>query len=102
MPYSLENPASELVEKIKKRHPAATTKDVRQFIHIFNNCAESAGEDESGCFARAWGVLKKKFEAGVIAELDCIADELERRGDVYAANAVDELSHEIQLADQAT
>ena len=35
MPYSLSNPPKDLVKRIKKRHPKAGKKEIKQFIHVF-------------------------------------------------------------------
>lgn len=58
MPYSLSNPPKKLVKKIKKRHPKAGKKEVKQFIHIFNSAIKD-GDGEATAFAKAWGVLNK-------------------------------------------
>jgi len=67
MPYDLKKPPKDKVKAIKSRHPAATTKDVRQWIHIFNGCMKEDSSDEGKCHAMAWGVLKKKLGETVVA-----------------------------------
>ena len=56
MPYSVKNPPKALVKRIKKRHPKAGKKEVKQFIHVFNG-AIADGDGESTAYAKAWGVL---------------------------------------------
>lgn len=58
MPYNSKNPPKHLVKRIKKRHPKAGAKEIRQFIAVFNG-AVADGDGEATAFAKAWGVLNK-------------------------------------------
>lgn len=56
MAYSVSNPPKALVKRIKKRHPKAGKKEIKQFVHVFNG-ALADGDGESSAYAKAWGVL---------------------------------------------
>lgn len=56
MAYSVSNPPKALVKRIKKRHPKAEKKEIKQFVHVFNG-ALADGDGESSAYAKAWGVL---------------------------------------------
>jgi hypothetical protein len=58
MPFNPKSPPKELKKKIKNKYPAATAKDIRQFIYIFNQELKDSGE-EGKAYSLAWGALKK-------------------------------------------
>ena len=64
MPFNLKNPPSDLKKKIKKRHPNAGAKEIRQFMHIFNSVLKNTNS-EAAAFSQAWGQLNsnKKLES---------------------------------------
>jgi len=50
MPYDPDNPP----DKVRNLSP----KKQRQFVHVYNSCAEKGG-DEKKCHMMAWGTVKK-------------------------------------------
>lgn len=58
MPFNPKKPPKDLKKKIKKRHPDAGAKEIRQWIYVFNAAIEN-GESEARAFAKAWGVLNQ-------------------------------------------
>lgn len=58
MPFNPKKPPKDLKKKIKKRHPKAGAKEIRQWMHVFNNAIKD-GESEARAFAKAWGVLNR-------------------------------------------
>lgn len=64
-PYNLKSPRKGLKERIKKyfknQDSKARPKDIRQFIHVFNNSLKK-GDPESTAYAKAWGVINNRFE----------------------------------------
>jgi hypothetical protein len=58
MPFNPKSPPKDLKSKIKGKYPNASAKDIRQFIHIFNQEIKDSG-DEGKAYSLAWGALKK-------------------------------------------
>ena len=74
MPYNADRPEPELVNRIKKRHPKATDKDVTDWVRVFNRVFKDNGGGEAAegkAYSAAWGVLKRRFAADVKAEIVC-------------------------------
>ena len=52
---------ADIRKKVKKRHPNAKTKHMRQFMAVFEG-AKDNGESDSRAYAKAWGVLNQNKE----------------------------------------
>lgn len=49
---------ADIRKKVKKRHPDAGVKEMRQFMAVFDG-AKDNGESDSRAYAKAWGVLNQ-------------------------------------------
>jgi cation transport regulator ChaB len=92
MPYNAKKPTKDLISRIKKKHPKATKKDIRKFIHVFNSSFKDDG-DESKAFAKAWGSIKKskkKKAYDLLEQLYKLANLLDEEKLFADADSVDE------------
>jgi hypothetical protein len=71
MPFTSEKDVADSVKGTKKLSP----RKRRQFMHVFNECYKQNGED-GGCYARAWGAVKKSANVKAAKELLSIARRL--------------------------
>jgi hypothetical protein len=54
---------ADIRKKVKKRHPDAGVKEMRQFMAVFDG-AKDNGESDSRAYAKAWGVLNQNKNLG--------------------------------------
>ena len=90
MPFNPKSPPKELKSKIKNKYPNVSKKDIRQFIHIFNQEMKESG-DEGRAYSLAWGALKKNKrlkskKAEIIFDIIRLSCDLEKKEKYNASN----------------
>lgn len=64
--YRPDAPPADLVKRIKARHPDATDKDIRAWVHTFNSVFEATDGDEkakdAAAFPAAWSTLADRMK----------------------------------------